>query len=152
MQQTNTASNTSTTSTISTKVTTADHTVAVPVSVTAAANSIPSNVKGGEQQFTASPVSTAAQVITVVAPSHTTQAHGQPVVVQVSSGGQFIAVAVSPESAGQTTNTQQSDAGTVASGVATASTDEDDGQSGFEDFATAAYTNGANSASAMFVI
>jgi hypothetical protein len=28
--------------------------------------------------------------------------------VQVSSGGQFIAVAVSPESAGQTTNTQQS--------------------------------------------
>ncbi len=36
--------------------------------------------------------------------------------------------------------------------MATASTDEDDGQSGFEDFATAAYTNGANSASAMFVI
>jgi len=36
--------------------------------------------------------------------------------------------------------------------VATASTDEDDGQSGFDDFATAAYTNGANSASAMFVI
>jgi hypothetical protein len=76
MQQTNTVSNTSTTSTVSTKVTTADHAVAVPVSVTAAANSISSNVKGGEQQFTASPVSTAAQVITVVAPSHTTQAHG----------------------------------------------------------------------------
>lgn len=84
--------------------------------------------------------------------------------VQVSSGGQFIAVAVSPESAGQTTSNRQLsgkltfdsfiliifllniiESGTVASGAATASTDEDDGQSGFDDFATAAYTNGGNS-------
>jgi hypothetical protein len=94
-------------------------------------------------------------------------------VVQVSSGGQFIAVAVSPESAAQTTGGQQSgqyslagicgkhfaesltisttDSAAVASSAATASTDEDDGQSGFDDFATAAYTNGANSASAMSV-
>ena len=43
-----------------------------------------------------------------------------------------------------------SESGTVASGAATASTDEDDGQSGFDDFTTAAYTNGGNS-SAMSV-
>lgn len=36
------------------------------------------------------------------------QTLGQPVVVQVSSGGQFIAVAVSPEAAGQAANSQQS--------------------------------------------
>lgn len=39
---------------------------------------------------------------------------------------------------------------TVASGAATASADEDDGQSGFDDFTTTAYTNGGNS-SAMSV-
>ena len=71
MQQT--ASNTSTTSTVSTKIST-EHTVsgvAVPVSAAVSAGGVK-----GEQQFNASPASTTAQVITVVAPSHTTQAHG----------------------------------------------------------------------------
>ncbi|CAG2175887.1 unnamed protein product, partial [Oppiella nova] len=78
----------------------------------AAVLSAPAVAKG--EQFSTSVASTTAQVITVVAPTHNTTAHGnnliagQPVVVQVSSGGQFIAVAVSPESAAQTTGGQQS--------------------------------------------
>ena len=125
MQQTQTSGNSSSTSTVTTKVS-SEHAVAVPVS--AAANAL---VGSKEQQFSTTAASTTAQVITVVAPSHTTQAHGiswsnfawikqivshldntsisgQPVVVQVSSGGQFIAVAVSPESTGQASNTQHS--------------------------------------------
>lgn len=72
MQQTSTSGNSSSTSTASTKVST-EHTVAVPVS--AAGNPLTGNIKG-EQQFSTTAASTTAQVITVVAPSHTTQAHG----------------------------------------------------------------------------
>ncbi|CAG2110385.1 unnamed protein product [Medioppia subpectinata] len=163
MQQNTSTVNTATTTTSSAKSSTTEHAIqSAPHSTAVTASSVAAQavnslsaaaIKG--EQFSTSAASTTAQVITVVAPTHNTTSHGnnliagQPVVVQVSSGGQFIAVAVSPESAGQTSGGQQSDSAAVASGAATASTDEDDGQSGFEDFATAAYTNGANSGSAM---
>ncbi|XP_054168340.1 DNA-binding protein RFX2-like isoform X2 [Oppia nitens] len=150
MQQNSTPNNTTTTSTITTNKSSADHTTALAVSGTASAaiNSL-ATMKSDFNTSAASVQATTAQVITVVAPTHNTTAHannliaGQPVVVQVSSGGQFIAVAVSPESTGQASGGQQSDSATVASGAATASADEDDGQSGFDDFST--YTNGSNS-------
>lgn len=100
MQQTVTSTSTTATPKSTTKVTSnAEHTIALPISVaTSSSNKV--------EQFNSTPTTTAAQVITVVAPSHTTQTHGQPVVVQVSSGGQLIAVAVSPENAGQASSTQ----------------------------------------------
>lgn len=74
----------------------------------------------------------------------------------MSSGGQFIAVAVSPENTGQAHNSHQSDAGATTSGTpgTNASTDEDEGPGGpstsFEDFTTAtAYANGNSTPAAM---
>ena len=71
MQQTQTSGSSSSTSTVTTKVS-SEHAVAVPVSASAA-NAL---VGSKEQQFSTTAASTTAQVITVVAPSHTTQAHG----------------------------------------------------------------------------
>ncbi|RWS27998.1 DNA-binding protein RFX2-like isoform X4, partial [Leptotrombidium deliense] len=154
MQQT--ATTTATTATAATtKVTAAPSATEIGVSsagsVTAVTSTSQPSVKL-EQLTAATATTTAAQVITVVAPSHTTQAHGQPVVVQVSSGGQFIAVAVSPDNATQTTNSQpdatSASVGTPATNVSTE--DEDQATSSFDDFASAAaYTNGNSNSAAM---